>query len=320
MKRVLIELPTWLGDAVMASPSIENLVKSYSNINIVFIGSISSIEVYKNHPNRSFSLVIERNLFRLFKQVGELGKFDIFITFRNSFRSTFIKFLIDAENKYQYKKKNYSSIHQVEKYSEFINRVTSKNFPPGRLIIHGQNKIKDNKKLTIGINPGASYGDAKRWETYKFAEVIEEISKIYNSEVLIFGGKNELYISNEIENLLKKKNISNFRNLIGQTSLGQLIQTIKNLDILVTNDSGPMHIAAAFKIPTISIFGPTDMNATSQWKGNGINISLDKPLACQPCLQRTCPLGHRDCMKKISSKRVIKALEMLIIRIKKANV
>jgi len=320
VKRILVELPTWLGDAVMSTPSIENLTNFYSDASIVFIGTISSLEIYKHHPNKALNIILSRDLFDLYRQIKQLGKFDIFISYRGSIRSWYMKYIVDAKIKYQYDKKAYLATHQVEKYSEFINTITTQKDLPNSLFIHGYKEIKKNKKLTVGINPGAAYGDAKRRETYKFAEVIEEISKIYNSEVLIFGGKNELYISNEIENLLKEKNISNFRNLIGQTSLGQLIQTIKNLDILVTNDSGPMHIAAAFKIPTISIFGPTDMNATSQWKGNGINISLDKPLACQPCLQRTCPLGHRDCMKKISSKRVIKALEMLIIKTKKANV
>ena len=82
---------------------------------------------------------------------------------------------------------------------------------------------------------------------------------------------------------------------------------LSNLDIFITGDSGPMHIAASFEIPTISIFGPTNENETSQWM-NSKSIILKKNLNCQPCMKRTCPLSHNNCMKLIKSNDVLNAI------------
>jgi heptosyltransferase-2 len=86
-----------------------------------------------------------------------------------------------------------------------------------------------------------------------------------------------------------------------------LIDKISNLDLLITGDSGPMHVAAAFQIPTVAIFGPTKDSETSQWM-NKKSVIIKKNLECQPCMKRTCPLGHHDCMKKIKAKQVLKAI------------
>ena len=85
---------------------------------------------------------------------------------------------------------------------------------------------------------------------------------------------------------------------------------ISNLDLFITADSGPMHIAAAYKIPTVAIFGPTKEEETSQWM-NEKGIVVKKNLKCQPCMQRTCPLMHHECMRLIKSKDVLRAIEKL---------
>ena len=82
------------------------------------------------------------------------------------------------------------------------------------------------------------------------------------------------------------------------------------LDLFLTGDSGPMHIAASFNIPTVSIFGPTKDEETSQWM-NPQNIIVKKNLECQPCMRRKCPLGHHDCMKLIKTNEVLNAIKLL---------
>jgi len=79
---------------------------------------------------------------------------------------------------------------------------------------------------------------------------------------------------------------------------------ISNLDLFITGDSGPMHVAAAFQVPTVAIFGPTKDDETSQWM-NEKSLIVKKNLDCQPCMKRTCPLQHHNCMK------LIKAIEVL---------
>ena len=100
--RILIELPTWLGDAVMSTPAIENLVNYYDESEVIVIGSFISIETLKNHPRISNSYVTRKKYTSLYKISKKLGQFDIFFSFRSSFRSKFLKLLISSKKKFQF--------------------------------------------------------------------------------------------------------------------------------------------------------------------------------------------------------------------------
>jgi heptosyltransferase-2 len=89
-----------------------------------------------------------------------------------------------------------------------------------------------------------------------------------------------------------------------------LIDRISKLDLFITGDSGPMHVAAAFQIPTVAIFGPTRDDETSQWM-NEKSLIVKKNLECQPCMQRTCPLQHHNCMNLIKSIDVLNAVKRI---------
>jgi len=307
--RILIELPTWLGDVVMATPAIENLVNYYDEPEVILIGSLISIEVLKNHPRISNTYVIRKKYTSLYKISKKLGQFDIFFSFRSSFRSKFFKLLISSKNKFQFDGNRYQNRHQVEKYNDFVNDKLNTNLYSGRLIVHTSLKQKDkNSKPIVGINPGASYGDSKRWHPEKFAQVATELSNEF--DILIFGGPNEKEIAGDIEKVLIEKGVINYQNLAASTSVEELIYHISSLDMFVTGDSGPMHIAAAFQVPTVTIFGPTKDTETSQWMNDKSTI-VKKGLDCQPCMQRNCPLKHNNCMKLIEAEEVLNAVKSL---------
>ena len=130
---------------------------------------------------------------------------------------------------------------------------------------------------------------------------------------MIFGGVNELKFAKEIESSLARNNISNYINLAGKTSISELSNYISKLDIFITGDSGPMHIAASLNIPTIALFGPTNPSETSQWK-NPRSVIIKKNLECQPCMKRTCPLKHHNCMKLIEAREVIDSISEVTTR------
>jgi heptosyltransferase-2 len=306
--RILIELPTWLGDTVMATPAIENLSNFFNDPKITLIGSIISIEILKNRPNIFKTHILEKNYINLYKTIKSFGEFDVFFSFRSSSRSKFIKFLVISKKKYQFDKNIFIKGHQVEKYNNFINESLKINSPPSKLIVHSKNKNKNGKNKLLGINPGASYGNAKRWYPKEFADIAIDLSSNY--DVIIFGGEGEKDIALDIEMYLIEKGLSNYQNLCGKTSISELFSHISNLDLFVTGDSGPMHIAAAYKIPTVSIFGPTNDVETSQWM-NEKSVIIKKNLDCQPCMKRVCPLKHHHCMKKIKAKEVLIGVEKL---------
>jgi len=309
--KILIELPTWLGDCVMATPAIENIVNYYNDVEITFIGSFVSVEALKNHPKAIKTFVLDKKYTPLYKISRDLGNFDIFFSFRSSLRSKFLKFLISAKNKYQFDKNKYQNRHQVEKYNDFINDGLKSNFSADKLVLHVDNLKLSTSNLSLpilGINPGASYGSAKRWYPEEFAKVASELSSQY--DIIIFGGPGEVEIAMDIEKSLLKKGVKNYQNLAGKATIPELISCISNLDLFITGDSGPMHVAAAFQVSTVAIFGPTKDGETSQWM-NKKNIIVKKNLDCQPCMKRTCPLGHHDCMNLIKAVDVLGAVNNL---------
>jgi len=307
--KLLIELPTWLGDCVMVTPAIENIVNFHNDAEITFIGSFVSIEAMKNHPKVVKTVVLDKKYSILYKTAKKLGGYDAFFSFRSSTRSKFLKFLISANNKYQFDKNNYQGRHQVEKYNNFVNTSLNIDSSPRKLKLHKRNQSSEvAQKPILGINPGASYGSAKRWYPEEFTKVASELASQY--DIVIFGGSGETDIAADIEQGLIDSRITNYQNLAGKTTIPELIGRISSLDLFITGDSGPMHVAASFQIPTVAIFGPTKDDETSQWM-NDKSIIVKKHLDCQPCMKRTCPLQHHDCMNLIKAIDVLDAVKQL---------
>ena len=309
--KALIELPNWLGDCVMFTPAFDNIINYYNDIEITIFGAKTSIDLIKSHPKVVKTLTIDSKNKFSYKAFAHLGSFDVFFSFRGSIRAKMIKFIIDATDKYQYSHAKYPKRHQVEKYVDFVNECLNTNTSPGNLSCYLSNVKDKGTSRILGINPGGSYGSAKRWYPKQFAKIAIEMSE--NFDIFIFGGVNEIEFAIEIENNLKRNNISNYLNLAGKTSISELTNYISNLDIFITGDSGPMHIAASLDIPTIALFGPTNPIETSQWK-NPHSLIIKKTLECQPCMKRTCPLKHHNCMKLIEVREVIDSISEFTIR------
>ena len=306
--KILIELPTWLGDAVMISPAIENLINHYDDVEITLLGSMISIEALKNHPNVINTYVIDKNFINLYQILKCLEQFDIFFSFRNSLRAKLMKLLISSKRKFQFDKKIYNNQHQVEKYNSFLNDSLNTNFIPDKLLIYNVNPTKNQGSKLLGLNPGASYGDSKRWYPKEFASVATHLSKEY--DIIIFGGAEEKKIAADIEKYLIDNGVENYVNLAGKTSISSLIDQIASLDLFITGDSGPMHLASALQVPTVAIFGPTNEKETSQWMNKKSTV-VKMNLECQPCMKRTCPLQHHNCMNLIKSVEVLNAVKTL---------
>ena len=195
----------------------------------------------------------------------------------------------------------------MEKYQTFVNTITSRHDTPGPLRLDWP--VRKYQRPTLGINPGASYGSAKRWYPEKFAETAAALSEEF--DIVIFGGPEEREIADDIEKGLKEKGVEHVRNLAGKTGIGELCGAIGGLDLFITGDSGPMHIAAAYRIPTVALFGPTKHEETCQWM-NEKSIIIRKEMECAPCMKRTCPLKHHACMKEITPREVVEAAHAII--------
>ena len=321
---ILIILPNWLGDAIMTTPAIELLAQDYPRAKFTFVGSYVSIEALKHHP-LCFKAVIDNTkkesnrLLATYKLAKELGAFSLAITFRNQIHSSLLlrltgtviciareawhsRFLLSHTPKIA------TNQHLVKQYVELAmsnNHNYSKEIDKLKLYI---DPIK-MQKPTLGINAGATYGSAKRWYPDKFAQVGAAFAKEF--DIIIFGGPNEVEMSQEIQTHLETLGIKNYTNLAGKTSIEELCANIGGCSLFVTNDSGPMHIAAAYQVPTVAIFGPTKYLETSQWMNEKSKI-VRHDMECSPCMKRECPLKHHECMTSITALEVIEEAKKLL--------
>jgi heptosyltransferase II len=318
--KILIILPNWLGDAVMATPAIEALCVIYPDAELTLVGSYVSIEVLKHHPQCKRHTVDEtkkggNRFINTYRFAQELGVHDLAITFRNQLHSSLLLFWSGSANtagrkswhstlllKHPIKPSHPS--HLVEQYRDIAQSLSNAPLVIGNLQLH----IPPHRytRPTLGINPGATYGSAKRWYPQKFAEVAHAYSDRY--DILLFGGPNEVGMANDIESRLKGVNLTNFA---GKTSIAELCSLLGGLDLFITNDSGPMHVAAAYGVPTVAIFGPTRHLETSQWMNEKSTI-VRHDMECAPCMKRECPLGHHECMTSITSDEVIEAVKKIL--------
>ena len=386
--RILIELPTWLGDAVMASAAVEAIAKhaaafdagklmdefenerdfSFSSQNfgsvtqeiqifkndtpnldgkfeavrganlttnarenqnpqnlkketqesvkIVFFGSFAACELFKTHPNCE-RVVVDNSknakfrLWRLFWQARNLGKFDAAFSFRSSFASKVLLYGAWAGRKFAFKKSK-DGAHQVQKYLKFVKAALNLKRADDELKLYFEPHKFDAPVL--GLNPGASYGSAKRWYPAYFAQVALHFKDKF--KIMIFGGAGERDMCEQIEKILRE-NGAECENLAGKTSVQELCEMIGGIGqsggIFVTNDSGPMHIAAAYKTPTIALFGPTRFTQTCPWRNENARI-LHLNLECMPCMKRVCPIKTHACMKDLSPQAVIQTIEREFIK------
>lgn len=329
---ILLRLPNWLGDSVMVSPAFEDLKKHFPNASFSIIGTKASCGIY-SRDNRIKHIFIDstknakNRLSATFRFAKEIGKYDIAINFTNSFFSALLIFLTKSTLRIGYAKnlrgiflnkkiKFIRGIHQVLLYQNLVNELNGEglitknafNNKPLKLISYNIKGFKKNYlKPCIGINPGASYGSAKRWEEKYFIEVI--LHFLEDGYMVFLFGNDDL---SNIESSIKEN--KNFINLVNKTTIEQLCDYIAIMDLFITNDSGPMHIAASFSVPLIAIFGATDSKETSPWGANA--ILLNKNLPCSPCKKRECPLKHHNCMKLITPDEVIEsAYKMLNTKI-----
>ncbi len=159
----------------------------------------------------------------------------------------------------------------------------------------------DPQKVLIGLNPGAHYGPAKRWLSDRYAQLADELMAKNDAEILIFGSAKEEKLATEIISQMRFKP----KVLAGQTSLLELMALLKSCQLLITNDSGPMHLAAALDVPQIALFGSTNEVATGPFSEKARLIK--HPVFCSPCLLRECPIDFR-CFISITVPEVYTAV------------
>jgi lipopolysaccharide heptosyltransferase II len=199
-------------------------------------------------------------------------------------------------------------LHHTEKYLQIVNHAGA--------VVHDAREFKGTNSQTegqgggshhlrLGLCAGAEYGPAKRWPIERFAEAANQISerlKPKQSAWFLFGAPGETAMGEALASRLEVPH----QNRIGKTSLSELIAELQNCDLLLTNDTGTMHLAAALGVQTVSIFGSTEPSLTGPIGDK--HVILRHHVPCSPCFKRECPFGHYDCMVGMSVEKVTDAV------------
>ena len=324
VRRILVRGTNWIGDAVLTTPALAALRAGFPQAKIAVLVKPAIAELLAGHPAVD-EIVLNRDpgphtglggKLSLARQLSR-GRYDLAVLFQNAFEAAAITALAGIPNRYGYATDGRSFLlthrvpltpkirrkHQVEYYLELLRPLGIPVVPTAPMLrttlgedaavveqLHAFGVKPD--QVVIGLNPGSVYGSAKRWLPERFAQAADRLAADHGACVLIFGGRGEEELGHAIAGMMTAPTIV----LSGYTTVRQLMALIKRCRLFITNDTGPMHIAAAFGVPLVAIFGPTNPATTSPY-GPGHEL-VRHPVECSPCLLRECPIDHR-CMQGI---------------------
>ncbi len=207
--------------------------------------------------------------------------------------------------------------HQIHDYLHLAAAALGANAEPlpPKLVVTADEIDAARKKFGLdkisnplfGLNPGAEYGPAKRWPVERFIAAAKEIQRKTNCSWIIFGGKGDQHLAAQIAFAIHDSRLTTC-DLAGRTSLRELMALLKSCRVLLTNDTGPMHVAAALGTPVVVPFGSTSPELTGPISSNEVQHQIIKSDAlCSPCFLRECPIDFR-CMNGISVECVVEAV------------
>ncbi|MFZ1761313.1 MAG: lipopolysaccharide heptosyltransferase II [Nitrospira sp.] len=339
IRRIVIRGPNWLGDAVMCEPALSQVRTLFPQAEITLLVKPGIADLLAQHPEVNRTLVYDDRG----RHAGLVGKwtlaavlrrhrFDLAILFQNAFEAALISFLAGIPRRFGYATDGRTLLltdpvtvpprtaqrHQVEYYWDLLKPLGGHGPAPApRLFVTPDESALIAGRLAdagigpsdpvIGVNPGSTYGHAKRWLPDRYAEVVNRaVTDVQGRSgarvgVAILGAKGEEPLGKAIADQIKTRTVV----CSGQTTVRELMALVKRCQLFLTNDTGPMHVAAAFKVPLVAVFGPTDWQTTSPF---GVDAQLVRqPVSCAPCLLRECPIDHR-CMTGVTVEQVYDAV------------
>jgi heptosyltransferase-2 len=334
-RKILVRATNWIGDAVMSLPALEALRARFPRAEIVLLARPWVSEAYWYHPAVNRHMVYNserehkgaRGFWRLVEAL-RAERFDAVVLFQNAFHSAWMAWWARIPVRIGYARDWRGSLlthaikappaaaygHQAYYYIHLLFRAglieKPKPIEQVRLVVTAAEKKWAAKRLNslglqgprflVGLNPGASFGPAKRWPADRYAQLADRLIGGLHADVLIFGSRAERPLAEE---LAHKMNYTPTI-LAGETSLRQLMALLAQCRLVVSNDSGPMHLAAALGLPLIALFGSTDERATGPLGPRARVVQHHVP--CSPCGLRQCPIDFR-CMIGLTVDQVYRA-------------
>ncbi len=339
--KIVVRGTNWIGDAVMQIPALRELRRVFPDafISLHTRGWARGIFENADFTDEILTLEPEKSKLKTVLAQAKILKeknFDLAVLFPNSFESALAAKLAKIPKRFGYAKDARSFLltdavkipdwknakHEVFYYLNLIAEIERSFFgattvlekePRFSLKVSEERKMQARKfleksgvdlsKKIVAFCPGSTNSRAKRWHTESYARLNDKIQNESNANVILVGAIDELEVSLEVAAKSNTKPIV----LTGKTDLAEVTAVLSVCDLLVSNDTGPAHIAAALGTKTLIIFGPTNPVTTQPWNSEIVYKNVE----CSPCMLRDCPIDHR-CMTRILPEEVfVRATEKL---------
>ena len=314
--RILIRSSNWLGDAVMNVPAVRAIKNGRPDAHVTIATPAKIAAMWKLIPDVDAIIPLpDGALLPVVSLLRRQPVFDAAILFPNSLRVALESWLSGIPRRIGYHghwrkwlmnqtvqkpRKPRPPEHHSVRFLRIASECGAETSNVPALTTNTQTGGA-HQAIKIGLCPGAEYGPAKRWLPERFAEVAAMISGQSSAQWILFGTKNDAEIGNQIAAAIGDHCV----NRIGHTTLDQLIDELRECRLVLTNDTGTMHLASLLGRPVVAIFGSTEPRLTGPL-GNG-HIVLRHHVECSPCFLRECPIDFR-CMKAISSQEAADAV------------
>lgn len=341
--KIIIRMPNWIGDLVMATPLLTDLRNRYQDAEITAMCQANVAPLLEKDRDIDQVLSFKKRSGWLHGHRKDIidplrfGHYDLGVLTTNSFSSALWFWRGKVKNRIGFKAnfrsfmlnkaipfpENRESQHLVLTYKKLLEPLgLSISETEPRLFISNEEEkrvktilksynIDTEKHTIVGINPGAAYGTAKCWLPDRFSQVAKRLLENPDVRILFFGDQTTSDLINSICSDLPDTVV----NLAGKTTLRELVSIIGICDAFLSNDSGPMHIAAALKTPLVAIFGSTSEVKTGPYKHGSV---IHKHMPCSPCYKRVCPIDFR-CMTSIEVDEVVDELSKQLCKKEKLN-
>ncbi len=333
MRKILIIAPSWVGDCMLMQPMLSRLQQRHPEAIIDVLAPPWTEKLLRQMPEVHDVLInpfphgdlglLARRRFGM--QLRD-AQYDQSIVLPNSWKSALVPYFADipwrtgfvGEKRYGLlndarklsKKKLPLMVERFAQLAEAPGDAIARPLPSPKLLASDSQRAEALARFGLSLDqpvavfcPGAEYGPAKRWPPQYYAELAQYL-RTQGYAVWLIGSSKDKEVADKIVALGNEP----CRNLCGVTDLGEAIALLSCADLVVSNDSGLMHIAAALDRPLLAIFGSSSPQFTPPLSHNAQVLKLDLP--CSPCFKRQCPLGHFNCMIKLPPKEVARHISI----------
>lgn len=347
IERILIRGTNWIGDAVMTTPALQRLRSSFPQAQIALLATPRTTGLFEDSP--LIDEIIEyrrsegrtRAFYQAMKTIRS-RQVDLAVLFQNAFEAALLARLGGARLRIGFAEEgrgfllthrlfrgpHHRNRHQLHDYLEIVaecERVCwGEDFrpvtetPSASLIASAAQRsaahslfqslsLDLSSRPVVALNTGATNSRAKCWLESRFAELADRLIGELNAQVVLIGAASEF---GSAENVIKQMKAKGAINLAGRTKMAELIGLLDACHLLISNDTGPAHIAAALGRPVVTIFGPTNEYETAP-TGPRAEMIRAEAIECARCMLRDCPIDHR-CMTSIGTAEVFVRAQSLL--------